>query len=126
MLQTSTGKKLFQKKPLGRRWHLMSKPARSGICEFSVHYVWNGAKARLRWNSFFPVRTFINLYQPLSKCPQKLFLNTVCFFLNLMIVSISPQCLSTYITTNPSHVFGGIIVSGHICFKIISFSTSFN
>ena len=25
---------------LGRRRHLMSKPARSGICEFSVRYVW--------------------------------------------------------------------------------------
>ncbi len=30
------GKALFQKKPLGRRWYLISKPARSGICEFST------------------------------------------------------------------------------------------
>ncbi len=34
--QTSPGKEVFQKKPLGRRRHLMSKPARSGICEFST------------------------------------------------------------------------------------------
>jgi hypothetical protein len=26
--------------------------------EFSVRYVWNGAKARLRWKPFFPERTF--------------------------------------------------------------------
>ena len=32
----SEGKNLFRKKPLGRRWYLMSKPARSGICEFST------------------------------------------------------------------------------------------
>ncbi len=30
MLQTSAGTNLFQKKPLGRRWYLISKPARSG------------------------------------------------------------------------------------------------
>ena len=40
------------KKPLGRRWHLMSSPVKG--CEFSVHYVWNGARARLRWNSSLP------------------------------------------------------------------------
>ena len=33
---TSEGKEVFHKKPLGRRRHLMSKPARSGICEFST------------------------------------------------------------------------------------------
>ena len=38
----------FQKKPLGRRWHLMSKPIR--VREFSVLVVLHGAKARLRWN----------------------------------------------------------------------------
>ena len=26
--------------------------------EFSVRYVWNGAGARLRWNTSFPARTF--------------------------------------------------------------------
>ncbi len=30
---------------LGRRRHFMSKPVRD--CEFSVRYVWNGARARL-------------------------------------------------------------------------------
>ena len=34
--QTSPVKEVFQKKPLGRRRHLMSKSARSGICEFST------------------------------------------------------------------------------------------
>ncbi len=30
ILQTSTGTNLFQKKPLGRRWYLMSSSAGSG------------------------------------------------------------------------------------------------
>ncbi len=33
----------------------MSSSARG--CEFSVRYVWNGAKARFRWNSVLPART---------------------------------------------------------------------
>ncbi len=34
MIQTSAGTPLFRKKSLGRRWHLMSSPARG--CEFST------------------------------------------------------------------------------------------
>ena len=30
MIKTSTGKEVFHKKPLGRRWHLISSSARSG------------------------------------------------------------------------------------------------
>ena len=59
----------FQKKPLGRRQHLMSKPARSGICEFSVRYVWNGARARLRWNRSLQGR---KLSQKVKQPPNKL------------------------------------------------------
>ncbi len=50
------GENLFQKKPLGKRRHLMSGAVTRR--EFSVRYVWNGAKARLRWKPFFPERTF--------------------------------------------------------------------
>ena len=56
-------KEVFQKKPLGRRRYLMSKPARNGICEFSIRYVWNGAKARLRWNTSLPQRPLLSLHQ---------------------------------------------------------------
>ena len=45
MIQTSSVKGLFQKKPLGRRRHLMSGAVTRR--EFSVRYVWNGAEARL-------------------------------------------------------------------------------
>ena len=57
--QPSGGKEVFQKKSLGRRWHLMSSPVKG--CEFSVRYVWNGAGARFRWKTSFPVRTSVNL-----------------------------------------------------------------
>ena len=50
----ASGEGLFQKKPLGRRWYLMSSSAGKRGCEFSIRYVWNGAKARLRWNSPSP------------------------------------------------------------------------
>ncbi len=54
------GENLFQKKPLGKRRHLMSGAVTRR--EFSVRYVWNGAKARFRWNRFSPSSN------PLSKC----------------------------------------------------------
>ena len=47
-------------RPLEDACPLMSSSARS--CEFSVHYVWNGAKARLRWNTSLLERTFVSLY----------------------------------------------------------------
>ena len=56
----------------GRRRHLISKPAGSGICEFSVRYVWNGAKARLRWNTSLPQRPLFHFPNPyLSKQTYK-------------------------------------------------------
>ena len=46
---------LFQKKSLGKRRHLMSGAVTRR--EFSVRYVWNGARAWLRWNSTLPYAT---------------------------------------------------------------------
>jgi hypothetical protein len=69
---SSEGKEVFHKNPLGRRWHLISKPAGSGICEFSVRYVWNEAKARLRWNTSLPQRPLFHFPNPyLSKQTYK-------------------------------------------------------
>ncbi len=73
--KTSRGKVVFHKKPLGRRWYLMSSPVKG--CEFSIHYVWNGAKARLCWNTTLPLRTF-----------HQNIISTLTLTKNLMIVSL--------------------------------------
>ncbi len=78
MLQTSTGKKLFQKKPLGRRWHLMSEP--TGFGEFST--TTSGTE---RKRGFVGIVSFLR--EPLSKCPQKLFLLYFYHFHNAIFLT---------------------------------------
>ena len=62
-LQTCLYKKLAQELIYSKRSPLEDAcPLMSGAVtrrEFSVHYVWNGARARLRWNKLAPVRTSI-------------------------------------------------------------------
>ena len=77
--QTSGGKEVFQKKPLGRRWHLMSGAVTRR--EFSVHYVWNGAKARFRWNTSL-------LCEPFGKMFSSLFIYFIIWFFYVHIYRI--------------------------------------
>ena len=74
--KAAQGRKYSIRSPLEDACPLMSSSARSGICEFSVRYVWNGAKARLRWNTSFPVRPFHH-HIPLLKKQLPLFQTTL-------------------------------------------------
>ena len=107
--KTSGGKTLFQKKPLGRRWHLANSPKRAvrlvplrqwtssdsilrfrGQCIYGrrveyqwilccnrrYHYVWNGARARFRWNRVFLERTFRQPIPPIHHTIISLYLKS--------------------------------------------------
>ena len=53
ILQTSGGKTLFHKKPLGRRWHLMSSPDKG--CEFST--ITSGTERKRGFVGILPCRS---------------------------------------------------------------------
>ena len=57
-------RKYSERSPLEDACPLMSSSAGKRGCEFSVRYVWNGAGARLRWNTSSPQRN--KFYYPQS------------------------------------------------------------
>ena len=67
----------------------------------------------------------LNINQNYSNNYDTVLFLTILFF-NASVISLIEIYLSTKVTTNDSLYFGGTIVKGHICFRIISFSILFS